>query len=82
MTQGLQLLTRWRMLRSMKTIGLRELRPSLAATMKDVEAGSSVVVTRRNLPRAVIVPIEEYERLHAQDVESRLGVVDELQASA
>jgi prevent-host-death family protein len=64
------MLTRLRILADMKEIGLRELRPQLSSTIKTVEAGSPVVVTRQGRPAAVIVQAEEYQRLVDVDRET------------
>lgn len=59
------MLTRWSTLLDMDTIGLRELRPRLAATMRIVDDGRPVVVTNQNIPRAVLVPPDWYEAAEA-----------------
>ncbi len=44
-------------------IDLRDLLPNVAVTFQIVESGRPVVVTRTNVPKAIILPIEEWERL-------------------
>lgn len=68
------MLTQWDTLRDMETIGLREFRPRLAATMKIVDEGRPVVVTRQNIPRAVLVPPDWFKA-----AESALEVVAALE---
>ncbi len=50
-------------IRAMEEIGLRELRLNLGPTLEGVANGRTIVVTNTNRPRAVLVPVEEYERL-------------------
>ena len=56
------MLTLLRTLSNMESIGLRELRPNLASTMVTVESGTPVVITRTNVPKAVMVTVAFYEK--------------------
>ena len=44
-----------------ETISASNLRPELAATIKRVEAGAVVVVTKLNLPKVVMVSMDYYK---------------------
>lgn len=47
----------------MKTISVTTLKANLSATIREVEGGSAVLITRRGQPVAALVPIEEAKRL-------------------
>jgi prevent-host-death family protein len=49
-------------------VGIRELRQNLSAVLKRVEAGERLVVTDRNKPVALLVPVPEdpYDRAVAE----------------
>lgn len=49
----------------MRTYSLAEARDNLTAIVRDVERASPVELTRRGKPVAVIVSIDEYQRLTA-----------------
>lgn len=56
------MLNRSDMLAGMKEIGLRDLPSVLSATVKDVQSGDSVILTKYNRPAAVLVGVGFYER--------------------
>jgi prevent-host-death family protein len=54
----------------MEEIGLRELPSVLSGTVKKVQEGASVLLTRYNRPAVVIVSLEDFERLRELDREA------------
>lgn len=50
-------------IRSMEEIGLRRLRHEMAETINRVSLGTPIVVTMINRPKAVLISVDEYERL-------------------
>lgn len=50
----------------MKRLSIAEARSSLPTLVKTVESGTSIEITRRGHGVAIVMPIQEYERLSGQ----------------
>jgi antitoxin Phd len=48
----------------MKTLGLRNAKASLSAVIEAAERGEATIITKHGRPAAVVVPMEQAERLY------------------
>ena len=48
----------------MKTLGLRDAKASLSAVVEAAERGAATTITKHGRPAAVVVPVEDAQRLY------------------
>ena len=63
----------------MRTVGLRKARATLSALVKGAAKGETVVITNRGEPRAVLVGLDEWNRLCQIPSFGRLLAASELE---
>ena len=51
----------------MKTLPLRQAKASLSAVVEAAEHGEATTITKHGRPAAVVVPVEEAQRLYAAE---------------
>jgi prevent-host-death family protein len=62
---------------SMKTVGIFEAKTHFSALVTEVEAGETIVVTKKGKPVARIVPIAERKRRDFGNGDERIVIADD-----